>query len=65
MDLEGVMLSKVRHRKTDTAGFHSYVEDKQTHGQREQISGCQSGRGLGVGVGERSIVAHMNGDNKN
>ena len=40
--------------------FHSYVEAKQTHGQREQISGYQ--RVGGRGVSERGKGAHVYGN---
>ena len=50
IDPEGIMLSKISQTEKDnTARFHSYVEDKRTHGQREQISGYQRVRGLGGG----------------
>ena len=47
MDLEGMMINEISQTKT-LALFHSYVEDKHTQGYREQISGYQRGRGLGV-----------------
>ena len=28
MDLEDIMLSKIRHRRTNTVGYHLYVESK-------------------------------------
>ena len=67
MDLEGVMLSEISQRKTNTVQYHLYVESKkynklvnitkkkQTHRRREQTSGYQWGEGRGrrnLGVGD-------------
>ena len=47
MDFEGIMLSEISQRKTNTVRSHLYVESKnkkQTknpHRYREQIGGCQ------------------------
>ena len=55
MDLEGIMLSEISQRKTNTVWYHLYVESKkynklvnitkqkQTHSYREQTSGYQWG----------------------
>ena len=53
MDLEGIILSEIRQRKTVTVWYHLYVESKkynklvnikkqkQTHRHKEQTSGYQ------------------------
>ena len=55
MDLEGIMLSEISQRKTNTVWYHLYVESKkynrlvnitkkrQTHRYRAQTSGYQGG----------------------
>ena len=60
MDLEGIMLSELRERKTNTVCFHLYVESKkqnkqqikqkQTH-RTENKPVVSRGEGLG-GMGE-------------
>ena len=57
MDLEGIMLSEISQRRTNTIGHHLYVgsinynklvnitKKKQTQRYREQISGYQWGGG--------------------
>ena len=67
MDLEGIMLSEISQRKTDTVGYHLHVEakkydrlvnitkKKQAHRYKEQTSGYQWGEGWGrgnIGVGD-------------
>ena len=55
IDLEGIMLSEIRQRKTNTIWFHLYMKSKeekqakqkQTHRYREQTGGCHKGEGLG------------------
>ena len=60
MDLEGIVLSEIRQRKTDTVCYHLYVESKkikqtneynktQIHKYREQTGGYQRGEGRRVG----------------
>ena len=61
MDLEGIMLSEISQRKTNTVCYHLYAEStkynklvtitkkKQTHRYREQTSGYQWGEGRGEG----------------
>ena len=53
MDLEGIMLSEISQRKTNTIWLHLYEESKQqtniakqkqTHRYREKTSGCQRGQ---------------------
>ena len=60
MDLEGIMLSEISQRKTNTVWYHLYVESKkynrlvnmtkkkQTHRCREQTCGYQWGEGGGA-----------------
>ncbi len=43
MDLEAIMLSEISQTEKDK--YHSYVEDKHTHRNREQIGGYQRGSG--------------------
>ena len=55
MNLQGVILRKISHRKTNTIRFHLYMDSKkqnkwtnirkqkETHRYREQTGGCQSG----------------------
>ena len=40
IDLEGIMLSEISQRKTNTVWSHLNLK-KQTHRYREQIGGCQ------------------------
>ena len=65
MDLEGIMLSEIRQKKTNTVWYHLRVESKkyntlvnitkkkQTHRYREQTSGYQLGRGVPLWDGGR------------
>ena len=63
MDLEGIMLSEISQRKTNTTWFHLYVESKeqnthkklkQTHRHRQQTNwGLSEQRGIG-GLDEKS-----------
>ena len=62
MDLEGIMLSEISQRKTNTVWYHLYMESKKcnrlvnitkrkkTHGYREQTSGYQWEEGRGRGI---------------
>ena len=52
MELETLILSEVRMRKTNTIWYHLYLqltqtnlstEKKQTHGHGEETCGCQEG----------------------
>ena len=55
MDLEGIMLSKISQRKTNTVWFHLYVQSKkpkkwtniikqkQSYRYVERTGGCQKG----------------------
>ena len=55
MNLQGIILREISHRKTNTIKFHLCMESKkqskwtkimkqkQTHRYREQTGGCQSG----------------------
>ena len=57
LDLEGIMLSEIHQRKTNTIYSHLYMEyknqnkltnktkEKQTYRYREQIGSCQRGGG--------------------
>ena len=59
MDLEGIMLSEISQRKTNTVCYHLHgkskkynklvniTRKKQTHRYREQTSGYQWGEGRG------------------
>ena len=61
MDMEGIMLSEISQRKTNTVWYHLYVESKkynklvniiktkQTHRYREETRGYQWGEGRGEG----------------
>ena len=61
IDLEGIILSEISQRKTNTICYHFYVESKnesklvnitqeiQTHRYREQASGYQWGEGKDEG----------------
>ena len=66
MDMEGIMLSEISWRATNTVYYHLYVKSKkynklvnitkkkQTNRYREQINGYQQGQGKyrGGGVGD-------------
>ena len=71
MDLEGFMLSEISQRKKITVLAPLVVESekkKQTHGDREQIDGCQSqgwkrGRVI-MGKGSQKVQTSHNKINK-
>ena len=50
MDLEGIMLSEISQRKTNTVSSHLYADSKVKHIKRELSGGYQ---GLGVGESGR------------
>ena len=66
MDLEGILVSKISQTKTNTVGYHLYMESKkynrlpnitkkkESHTYRKQTNGCQHGGGGGgnTGVGK-------------
>ena len=45
IDLKGILLSEIKHRKTNTVQSHLYMESKknQTQRDREEVGGCQAG----------------------
>ena len=52
-DLEGIMLSEIRQRKTNTACFHLYVKYKKNENSRTQNRlGATRGGKVGEGGGE-------------
>ena len=67
MDLEGIMLSEISQRKTNTVWYHLYVESKkynkqmnitkqkQIHRYREQTNGYQWEDGSGEGQGKGRV----------
>ena len=64
MDLEGVMLSEISQRKTNTIWFHLHAESKtktkpyQTHRYRKWIGGCQR-QGVEGGWNGRRGPGHL------
>ena len=52
-DLEGIMLSEIRQRETNTACFHLYVKYKKNENSRTQNRlGATRGGKVGEGGGE-------------
>ena len=69
MEWEGIMLSEIRQKKTNTVWYHFYVESKkhnklvtrtkkkQIHRYREQTSGCQWEKGRGhIRMGAKGAI---------
>ena len=72
MDLEIIILSEVRKKKTNTIWYHLYVESKiqqnelayetETDSDREQTCGCQEGGGVGEGWFAKLGLADTNSE---
>ena len=37
MKLEGIILNEITYRKTNSVSYHSYVDSKQPHSEKQEV----------------------------